>query len=104
MKPERIETGAAREWSWNAIELRWRVGDSFANPVTFSRIEPGSFVQPAMLISPDDAQQMMDELWRCGIRPTEAAGSAGSMAATERHLADMRSIALGRLRKQGVKA
>jgi hypothetical protein len=35
----------------------------------------------------------MDELWRVGLRPTEGSGSAGSLAATERHLSDMQRIA-----------
>lgn len=47
---------------------------------------------PAATISNDSAQQLMDELWRCGLRPTEGTGSAGSLAATERHLADMRTL------------
>jgi hypothetical protein len=34
----------------------------------------------------------MDELWHAGIRPTEGAGSAGAMAATQRHLEDMRTL------------
>jgi hypothetical protein len=38
------------------------------------------------------AQQLMDELWICGLRPSEGSGSAGSLAATERHLADMKKI------------
>lgn len=40
----------------------------------------------------DNAQALMDQLWTCGLRPTEGAGSAGSLAATERHLEDMRSL------------
>jgi hypothetical protein len=40
----------------------------------------------------DEAQQLMDELWRAGLRPSEGSGSAGSLAATERHLADMRAL------------
>jgi hypothetical protein len=38
------------------------------------------------------AQKLMDDLWDCGIRPSEGSGSAGAMAATERHLEDMRSL------------
>lgn len=49
--------------------------------------------QPETLsITPSDAQQFMDELWRAGIRPTEGAGSVGQLAATERHLEDMRTL------------
>lgn len=56
---------------------------------------------PFLVITYEEAQMLMDELWTCGIRPTEGSGSAGSLAATERHLADMRTIAMGSLKKQG---
>lgn len=39
-----------------------------------------------------EAQQLMDELWRIGLRPTEGSGSAGSLAATQEHLKDMRAL------------
>lgn len=39
----------------------------------------------------------MDQLWNCGLRPTEGSGSAGSLAATQRHLEDMRKIAFNTL-------
>jgi hypothetical protein len=34
----------------------------------------------------EDAQSLMDELWQCGLRPTEGAGIAGALAATQAHL------------------
>jgi hypothetical protein len=34
----------------------------------------------------------MDQLWQCGLRPSEGTGSAGSLAATQRHLEDMRAL------------
>lgn len=63
------------------------------------RVEPGSAAgEPTLRLRPEDAQGLMDELWRVGLRPTEGTGSAGSLAATERHLADMRSVAFGLLK------
>ncbi len=38
------------------------------------------------------AQSLMDDLWKCGLRPTEGTGSAGSLAATQKHLGDMRAL------------
>ena len=38
------------------------------------------------------AQELIDGLWQCGIRPTQGAGSAGALAATERHLADLQRL------------
>lgn len=48
------------------------------------------------------AQALMDQLWNCGIRPTEGSGSAGSLAATQRHLQDMQAVAFGLLKQHGV--
>lgn len=66
------------------------------------REESEAITEPALSITNDEAQQLMDELWRCGLRPTEGTGSAGSLAATERHLSDMRNITTGLLKKVGV--
>ncbi len=51
--------------------------------------------EPMLFFQHDDAQRLMDELWGCGLRPSEGTGSAGSLAATERHLADMQKIVFG---------
>lgn len=53
--------------------------------------------EPSFIVSRAIAQTLMDDLWHCGLRPTEGTGSAGSLAATERHLADMRTIAFAKL-------
>lgn len=54
--------------------------------------QEGTETRPAMMLTRDDAQAFMDELWNVGVRPSEGTGSAGSLAATERHLADMRAL------------
>ena len=56
---------------------------------------------PTMSLKMGQAQQLMDELWRVGLRPSEGSGSAGSLAATERHLKDMQGIAMALFRKDG---
>jgi hypothetical protein len=40
----------------------------------------------------DTLQELMDSLWTVGIRPTEGQGSAGAMAATQKHLEDLRTL------------
>ncbi len=47
---------------------------------------------PTLQISPEEAQQFMDELWRVGIRPTEGSGSVGQLGAVKSHLEDMRAL------------
>ena len=66
-------------------------------PAATRRYEPGENVLPALVLQSREGQQLIDALWSCGLRPTEGAGSAGSLAATERHLADMRTIAFASL-------
>jgi hypothetical protein len=55
--------------------------------------EHANFVPPTLSLRTATAQHLMDQLWQCGLRPTEGTGSAGSLAATQRHLDDMRKIA-----------
>ena len=48
--------------------------------------------KPTFSLGVQEAQTLMDDLWQCGLRPTEGTGSAGSLRATERHLEDMRRL------------
>lgn len=78
---------------------------SICTDVVFRRrtsADIGQDERPCLTMEIDEAQQLMDELWRCGLRPTEGSGSAGSLAATERHLADMRAVAFGLAAQHGV--
>lgn len=72
---------------------------SVAKPVEFVKTDENDAydVEPALSLPMESAQQLMDELWRCGLRPSEGSGSSGSLAATERHLGDMRALAFGKL-------
>lgn len=75
-----------------------------AKPLEFEPMqEEGAIWQrPTAVLELEVGQQLMDELWRAGLRPTEGSGSAGSMAATERHLEDMRTLVMGIMVKEGV--
>lgn len=49
-------------------------------------------VEPTISLEYEEAQKLMDELWNCGLRPSEGSGSAGALAATQKHLEDMRRL------------
>lgn len=83
---------------WHAgVELLIRRGDAFGVSVTMETQEQGTVVEPTLRIGMDEAQTLMDDLWRAGLRPTEGTGSAGSLRATEKHLEDMREIVFKQL-------
>lgn len=63
-----------------------------AQPAEFKLHPEGDQVRALLRLMPWDAQALMDSLWDCGLRPSEGTGSAGSLAATQRHLEDMRSL------------
>lgn len=75
------------------VDDQGRQGVAVARPVEFAFVEPHLTAEPCLTIEDEEAQQWIDELWRAGYRPSEGTGSAGSLAATERHLEDMRRIA-----------
>ena len=55
---------------------------------------PAAYTAPATFyLHIAEAQQLMDELWRVGLRPSEGTGSAGSLRQAEDHIASLKAIA-----------
>ena len=65
--------------------------------VVMIEVQDGIPVEPFLKMDYEDAQNLMDELYHCGIRPTDGARSSGSMKATQNHLEDMRAIVATKL-------
>jgi hypothetical protein len=69
---------------------RW----GYVEPLTIKVPEEESLSQPPTFeLENQEAQSLMDQLWHCGLRPSEGTGSAGALKATQEHLADMRKLA-----------
>lgn len=68
------------------------VGVEFEGELTWKSVEEGLDVKPCMRLTETAAQQLMDDLWTCGIRPTEGSGSAGALAAVQNHLEDFKTL------------
>ena len=66
-----------------------------AEPLIMNRHDhmSGVVIDPTMTIHEDSAQQLMDELWKVGIRPSNGEGNVGQIGALKSHLEDMRKIA-----------
>lgn len=106
---EKVEVRCVREPMFRSVrfwiyETHWTpdiIKRSYALPLTFTVMkqeDEGSIREPTFSLRDEQAQQFMDELWRVGFRPSEGSGSSGSLAATERHLEDMRTIVFKTLR------
>ena len=68
-----------------------------AQPLVVENGEYGRSSNAFCKLTNSSAQYLIDELWRCGLRPTDGTGSAGSLLATEKHLDDMRKIVAKKL-------
>jgi hypothetical protein len=100
---QQLDLHAERAWFGNRLHIfvtgRVKSGSIVAQPAMFVERpeDSGEVILPMLNISMEEGQRLMDELWGCGLRPTEGSGSAGSLASTERHLKDMQAIAFGLL-------
>jgi hypothetical protein len=48
--------------------------------------------EPTFAMSIQAAQMLMNDLWTCGIRPSNGQGSTGQLDAVQSHLEDMRRL------------
>lgn len=75
------------------------VGRMVANPRRYAmvtnlymeEVQEGMELKPAFTLDRGQAQALMDELYRVGLRPSEA-GTAGELEAAKAHLKDMRAL------------
>ena len=66
-----------------------------AQPIIYKPISlspPFTDAEPFMQMDAEAARSLMDELWKCGIRPSEV-GTGNELAAVKYHLEDMRTLA-----------
>jgi hypothetical protein len=63
----------------------------------FTEVPEGDYLKGTAELDHSEAQELMDMLWACGLRPTQGKQSEGQVAAIERHLSDMRTIAFSKL-------
>jgi len=93
----KLEFRADREWRSFDITLRGFISEEHGGyvikEVEFKKQENGEYIKPFLSLSEEQAQSLMDALWSVGCRPSEGHGSTGQLAATEKHLEDMRKIA-----------
>ncbi len=96
----KFELGAYKQDGWSKQIAFWLHDRSVpgqrlmleAENLVVSKIPEMESRPPSFSLDETETQYLMDCLWKCGFRPSGGSGSAGSLAATQRHLDDMRSI------------
>lgn len=65
-----------------------------ATEIVFQEIDATQAItiNETIAVSYQTAQEIIDSLWDCGLRPSEGSGSAGALKATENHLKDSQTI------------
>jgi hypothetical protein len=94
---QKINRFYARKEPWSDnIELRgfqtvMRETFVFIN-VEMKHHTQGEVTSPFMSLQPEEGQQLIDELYAVGLRPSQERGSAGQLDAVKFHLEDMRKL------------
>lgn len=73
----------------NDIDIVIRQSDAFVTDLTFTKINKGLHVSPQLSITREAAQNLMNDLWSTGIRPTI---DYEDKKAINLHLQDMRRL------------
>ena len=75
-----------------AVDLYIQQNGAWIQSFNCIQIDEGTVPPVALQLEENQAQDLMDKLWMAGYRPTEGKGSAGALAATERHLSDLQRL------------
>jgi len=85
-----------RMWSPNVdFAFFQRQGNGIAYGTNLEMFVPengATLAEPLFSLTPSETQELMDNLWQLGFRPSEGTGSAGALKATQDHLEDMRKL------------
>ena len=72
-------------------------GSYNAEPLSMKSANRFNHCEPFCTLTNAESQVLMDDLWSAGLRPSEGSGSAGSLKATQGHLADIKTILFHKL-------
>jgi hypothetical protein len=90
----------ATPWK-RGIEIYVETADGYnlCHDGTWKKVPPYVNHPAPITLSYQNAQQLADQLYAAGIRPTEAAGSAGALSAVNAHLKDLQKLVFERSEK-----
>lgn len=90
----------AVDWH-GGIRMIVRQGNAYAVSVQMEEFNEGVCPPDTLTINMPEAQILLDDLWHAGLRPSEQMrmkDNEGAIAATKKHLDDMRKIVSNKLK------
>ena len=67
-------------------------GYSVAGPLTMERTDEYANPYPSFEIGNEAMQEIMNQLWNFGFRPTEEVATVGQLSAMKEHITDLRYV------------
>ena len=98
---EKVRVSASKRGFDGGVDFHVYTSTHVGIPIALSPRDLGMTPLPTFDLTNASAQEMMDSLWGIGFRPSEGSGSAGALAATQRHLDDMRKLAFAHVDADG---
>ncbi len=92
-----FEIRATRSYYGTHIDLFLKTGESIVTNLELKPYDDCTLYSPVVSMSAKYAQQLLDDLWYSGFRPTNVKESNEALDKMNSHLQDMRSIASVRL-------
>lgn len=81
-----------------------RIAESVARPIEMSPVgDMPPRPEPTLLLTHEEATDLMNELWLAGVRPSANLAPLGDVESLRAHLADMKAVAWAALGKAGIK-
>lgn len=100
MKDRRLRIAAERSFVARTVNL-YVVEEgpdyfAIAKPIELERHDPSMVYaqEPTIMLSEEEAQVLIDNLWNAGLRPTDAKDKSEVVNAMKEHIGDLRKIAL----------
>lgn len=66
---------------------------SVCTGVAMAKADTALYMDPAAHLTKEAAQELLDDLWRSGIRPSVGVSSSGQLEAMQSHITDLRKLA-----------
>lgn len=89
---------AFQEVYMDSVSIYLRDGTKAGRSIIMEDVDPGMLQEPLIRLTTQAAQELINDLWSAGLRPSEAKNTRDEVNAIKAHLEDMRQITFDKLK------